>query len=112
VCNVAGGNGGAINSSTALLICDRCSFLHNMAVTKGGAIFAVKDVVLTNVVFIRNIKNGSGTCSASNMNSGGAILQTSGKLSLTNCIFNKNRNINDNCNSMILFLFYFYFFSL
>jgi predicted outer membrane repeat protein len=54
--NVANGNGGAINNYLPYLTCEGCSFFHNMAVTKGGAINAENDVTLTNVVIIRNIK--------------------------------------------------------
>jgi predicted outer membrane repeat protein len=111
--NIAKRNGGAIYSSPTILSCDKCLFLHNMASEKGGAIYGEKDVTLTNVIFIGNIKDGSGTCDSNDMRSGGAIFQKSGTLSLTNCIFNNNKNINGDCNSIFLIYFiYFYNFHL
>jgi predicted outer membrane repeat protein len=98
--NTAGGSGGAIYSSPTILRCDNTLFFHNMASSKGGAIYGEKDIILTNVIFINNLKNGSGTCVLDNMSSGGAIFQKSGTLSLTNCLFNNNLNINNNCNSI------------
>jgi hypothetical protein len=41
------------------------------------------------------------------MSSGGAIFQTSGSLTMTNCTFNKNRNINNNCNSICFNVIFF-----
>jgi predicted outer membrane repeat protein len=108
--NFAGGNGGAISSYPNTVTCNNCSFLHNGAATKGGAIYCEVDVNLTNCVFIRNIKSGDGTCSTTNMSSGGAILQVSGTLTLTDCTFNTNRNINNNCNGMFFSLIFIYLF--
>jgi predicted outer membrane repeat protein len=104
--NVAGKSGGAINSGPSTLTCEKCSFLHNSGTTKGGAVYCGGSATFTNTVFIRNIKNGDGTCSVSDMSSGGAILQASGTLTLTDCTFNTNRNVNGNCNGMFFFFFF------
>jgi predicted outer membrane repeat protein len=97
--NVADASGGAIYLDKPVMYCDDSSFFHNMAVTKGGAIYAGSGSEFSYVVFIRNIKNGNGRCVFDDMSSGGAIL-TTGASTLLTCLFNKNQNINGECNGI------------